>query len=124
MSRQPLDTILVELAAREPIFDYRESIASREALEAMTEEDFWEIGASGRVYERGFVIDNLLERYRRQPEPHGWPCRDFSISRLADDLYHLSYILEEPDRRSRRSTFWRRTPTGWKIVFHQGTVIA
>ncbi len=123
MSEPSIETILAELAAREPIFDYRESSASREALEAMTDEAFWEIGASGRVYERGLVIDNLLERYRRQPEPHGWPCRDFRITCLAEGLYHLSYILEEPDRRSRRSTFWRRTPTGWKIVFHQGTVI-
>ncbi|MEN3146878.1 DUF4440 domain-containing protein [Neorhizobium sp. IRAMC:178] len=114
---------MAELAAREPIFHRREFGTSREALEAMTEETFWEIGASGRVYGRDVVIANLLERYR-QPEPHGWPCRDFTISRLADNLYHLSYILEERDRLSRRSTFWRNTATGWKIVFHQGTVIA
>jgi hypothetical protein len=123
MDEQSIEMILAELAAREPIFDDRKFGTSREALEAMTEETFWEIGASGRVYGRDLVITNLLERYRTQ-EQHNWPCRDFTISRLADDLYHLSYILEEPDRLSRRSTFWRRTATGWKIVFHQGTVIA
>jgi hypothetical protein len=123
MTEPSIEAVLTELAAREPIFHRREYGTSREALEAMTDEAFWEIGASGRVYPRDFVITNLLERYR-EPEPHDWPCRDFSINRLADDLYHLSYTLEEPDRRSRRSTFWRRTATGWKIVFHQGTVIA
>ena len=123
MDEHSIEMILAELAAREPIFHRREFGTSREALEAMTDEAFWEIGASGKVYRREFVIANLLERYR-EPEPHDWPCRDFTISRLADDLYHLSYVLEEPDRLSRRSTFWRSTATGWKIVFHQGTVIA
>lgn len=123
MDEQSIEMVLAELAAREPIFHRREFGTSREALEAMTDEAFWEIGASGRVYRREFVIANLLARYR-EPEPHDWPCRDFTISRLVDDLYHLSYILEEPDRLSRRSTFWRNTATGWKIVFHQGTVIA
>ncbi len=123
MDEQSIETVLAELSAREPIFHRREFGTSREALEAMTEETFWEIGASGRIYRRDVVIANLLERYR-ELEPHDWPCRDFTISRLADDLYHLSYILEEPDRRSRRSTFWRSTSTGWKIVFHQGTVIS
>jgi len=123
MDEQSIETVLAELSAREPIFHRREFGTSREALEAMTEETFWEIGASGRIYRRDVVIADLLRRYR-EPEPHDWPCRDFTVSRLADDLYHLSYILEEPDRRSRRSTFWRSTSTGWKIVFHQGTVIS
>ncbi|MBP2560443.1 hypothetical protein J2857_003212 [Neorhizobium galegae] len=123
MTEPSIETVLAELAAREPIFHRREYGTSREALEAMTDEAFWEIGASGRVYQREFVIANLLERYR-EPEPHDWPCRDFTINRLAEDLYHLSYILEEPDRLTRRSTFWRSTAAGWKIVFHQGTVIA
>ncbi|WP_037084065.1 hypothetical protein [Neorhizobium vignae] len=123
MTEPSIEAVLAELAAREPIFDDRKFGTSREALEAMTEETFWEIGASGRVYGRDVVIANLLVRYREH-EQHNWPCRDFTINRLADDLYHLSYILEEPDRLSRRSTFWRRTATGWKIVFHQGTVIA
>ncbi|MGO6691684.1 hypothetical protein ACCS54_05145 [Rhizobium johnstonii] len=38
----------------------------------MTAEDFFEIGASGRIYRRDFVIANLLERYK-QPERHDWP---------------------------------------------------
>ncbi|WP_085422691.1 DUF4440 domain-containing protein [Xaviernesmea oryzae] len=122
MADPSIETVLEQLAAREPIFHRREFGTSREALEAMTDEGFWEIGASGRVYGRDFVIDNLIERYR-DPEPHDWPCHDFTISRLADGLYRLSYILEEPGRRTRRTTLWRNTPEGWKILFHQGTVI-
>ena len=58
----------------------------------MTDEDFWEIGASGKVYSREFVIKNLLERYKK-PEPHDWPCEDFSIREVAENFYQLTDIL-------------------------------
>lgn len=89
----------------------------------MTDEGFWEIGASGKTYDRDFVIDTLLERYR-QPEPHDWPCRDFRIRMLAPDLYQINYVLEEPDRVTRRTTLWRWSGDLWKIVFHQGTPVS
>lgn len=123
MEDAELQHILTELQAREPIFHRREFGTSRDDLERMTDEDFWEIGASGKVYSREFVITNLLERYKR-PEPHDWPCRDFAIRRLGDALYMINYVLEEPDRVTRRTTLWRRSAEGWTIVFHQGTVIA
>lgn len=117
------DEILAELCPRELIFHRREFGTSRNALLAMTADDFWEIGASGKVYERDFVIANLLERYMT-PEPHDWTCDEFSLRRLAGDLYHLAYVLTEPTRKTYRTTLWRREEACWKIVFHQGTVIA
>ncbi|MEZ2222237.1 DUF4440 domain-containing protein [Rhizobium sp. RCC_161_2] len=124
MSDLQLDDILKELSAREPIFDSREFGTSRADLERMTDEAFWEIGASGKIYQRSYVIETLLKRYDKAPEPHGWPCRDFTITPLADKLFLLSYTLEEPGRITRRSTIWRRTDEGWKIVFHQGTPLS
>ena len=120
MSKQD---ILAELSAREPIFHRRAFGTSREALLAMTEPDFWEIGASGRIYDRATVIDLLEERYK-ELEPHDWPCRDFALRELGAGLFQLNYVLEEPDRLTRRTTLWRRHPEGWRIVFHQGTVMA
>jgi hypothetical protein len=121
MSDLDLDHILRELAAREPIFHRREFGTSRADLERMTDSNFWEIGASGRVYQRSYAIETSLARYANGPEPHDWPCRDFTITVLADGLFLLSYILEEPQRVTRHSTIWRLTDEGWKIVFHQGT---
>ncbi|MFS2175893.1 DUF4440 domain-containing protein [Rhizobium pisi] len=117
------ENILEDLRRREPIFHRREFGTSRDDLLRMTDEEFWEIGASGKIYTREFVIANSLERYE-QPEPHDWPCEDFSISELAENLYQINYILKEPDRTTRRTTLWRKSGGGWKIVFHQGTVIA
>ena len=122
MTKASERTVLEALKAREPIFHRREFGTSREALEAMTVPEFWEIGASGKTYEREYVISNLLERYQ-VPEPHDWLCRDFKLRQLSAELFLLTYILDEPDRCTRRSTIWKRESDEWKIVFHQGTVV-
>jgi len=89
----------------------------------MTADDFWEIGASGKIYDREFVISELLERYK-SPEHGDLTCRDFSIRQIAEDLYQLNCVLLQPERLTRRTTLWRKASAGWMIVFHQGTVIA
>ena len=122
MSKPDHHALLSELSAREPIFHRREFGTTRAALEAMTDPDFWEIGASGRIYRRADVIEMLLERYK-QPEPHAWPCQDFALRPLGEDLYQLTYTLTEPDRTTRRSTLWRQDGAQWVIMFHQGTVV-
>jgi hypothetical protein len=123
MLKSTLDSILEELSAREPIFHRREFGTRREDLLNLTADDFWEIGASGKTYGRDFVIETLLERYKTS-EPENWSCSDFSISEIGKDLYQLNYILQQPSRRSRRTTLWRKTGGVWQIVFHQGTIIA
>ena len=122
MSETDLQKKLHELQAREPIFHRRQFGTSQADLEQMIDDNFWEIGASGKIYSRDFVISNLLERYKR-PESHDWPCHGFSICQLTGTLYMINYILDEPERSTRRTTLWRKSGDQWKIVFHQGTVI-
>ena len=86
MSALSPEAALQELKPREPIFHRRQYGTTRGALEEMTDEAFWEVGASGRVYRRDYWISTLLERYKN-PEPHDWPCNDFSITELADNLF-------------------------------------
>jgi len=52
-----------------------------------------------------------------------WETRDFCCRRLAEDLYLLTYTLLQVERTTRRATIWQRTQSGWKIVFHQGTIV-
>ncbi len=54
--------LLEELRRREPIFHRPELARSRAELEAMTAEDFWEIGASGRRYSREYVLETVAAR--------------------------------------------------------------
>jgi len=35
----------------------------------------------------------------------------------------ITYALEQGPRITRRATLWRRTAAGWKILYHQGTIV-
>ncbi|WP_348649282.1 hypothetical protein [Rhizobium sp. BK619] len=97
-------TVAVVIPSVEPSSYYGHAFDDRgqtcEDLLKMTADDFWEIGASGKAYDRNFVIESLLEFYKG-PEPEGWLCSDFTIRLLADGLYQLNYILQQPDLRTR-----------------------
>lgn len=116
-----LAAILDELARREPIFHQP---AYGDDADALTTEGFFEIGASGALYERAFVVEEIARRRTAPIDDAGWVAAEFRGRRLADDLYLLHYVLDQRGRRSRRTTLWRRTPDGWKIEFHQGTLTA
>ena len=112
-----------ELASREPIFHRPELGTTRADFENMTSPDFWEIGASGRRYSRDHVLDELEKRYQHQVTDV-WETSDSHCRRLAADVYLLTYtLLQNKKRQTRRSTIWQRTETGWKVVFHQGTLV-
>jgi len=124
LRRTPPDLLPIqtELVALEPIFHHPELGTTRDDYEAMTEPEFWEVGASGRRYSREHVISTLVLRYS-QPYEERWVKDDFFCQQLAMDLYLLTYTLTEGRRVTRRMTLWRRTSSGWKIVYHQGTIV-
>ena len=115
--------VLEELKRREPVFHRAEFAGSREAIEAMVAPDFWEIGASGRRYSRQYVLETLEAREDDPVDDDDWETSDFHCRELARDLYLLTYTLLQGERRTRRATIWQRVPSGWKVLFHQGTVV-
>ncbi len=84
-----LDDVLQQLMTREPIFHRLEHGSTRADFEAMTDPDFWEIGASGRRYSRAYVLDELEQRHAAPHaddvlEGNGLPlppagCRSISV---------------------------------------------
>jgi predicted RNase H-like HicB family nuclease len=118
-----LQGVLAELSRREPIFHRPEFGTTRADFERMTEEDYWETGASGRRYSRQAVLDGLEERFS-VPHADVWETRDFHCRRLSENTYLLTYtLLQDHQRLTRRATIWRSTADGWKIVYHQGTIV-
>lgn len=111
-----------ELSSREPIFHRPEHGTSRAAFESMTDVNFWEVGASGRIYSRSYVLDVLEDRHAR-PVVDDWETRDFFCQEIAPDTYLLTYTLQKGSRTTRRATLWRRSVEGWKILYHQGTIV-
>lgn len=118
-----LQEVLTTLSAREPIFHHPEIGSSRADFERMVVDDFWETGASGRRYSKSFVLDEL-ERRSSAPRQDVWEAWGFHCRRLGADTYLLTYTLSQDKRRlTRRATIWQSTADGWKVVYHQGTIV-
>src|SRR5208337_4880717 len=63
LSTEPtLLSVLDELKSREPIFHHPELGTTRADFDKMMAPDFWEVGASGRRYSRGYVLEVLVRR--------------------------------------------------------------
>ena len=114
--------VLEQLKLREPIFHHPELGTARRDYENMTDPEFWEVGASGRRYSREFVLDTLATR-APDPEESQWLTRDFQCREIAADNYLITYTLIQGARVTRRATLWRRTVSGWKVLYHQGTLV-
>jgi hypothetical protein len=115
--------VLEELKSREPIFRRPEFGTTTADFENMMDAGFWEIGASGRRYSKEYVLAGLERRHQHSHEDI-WETGGFHCRELAPDLYLLTYtLIQNKIRKTRRTTLWRRTKVGWKIVFHQGTIV-
>jgi hypothetical protein len=118
-----LSGILEELKSREPIFHRPEFGTSSADYDAMMHHDFWEIGASGHRYARESILAELENR-RLHPAEDVWETSGFHCRQLAPDVFLLTYtLLQNNIRKTRRSTIWKQTEMGWKILFHQGTIV-
>lgn len=116
-------SILAELVSLERNFHQPPPGTSLASLENATVDGFWEVGASGRRYNREFVM-NELDRRLKSPSVNAWTYSDAHCRQLASDVFLLTYsLVQDNGRLTRRSTIWQRFPAGWKIVFHQGTVV-
>jgi hypothetical protein len=105
--------IALELRLQSPVIRQ-----DRGALSALLCEDFREFGASGRIWDRESIIGALSS------EPAiPITCRDFECFRLAPHLALLTYRARRADRETLRSSLWQRDGAGWRMLFHQGTVI-
>lgn len=114
--------VLRELMQREPLFHRAEFGTARKDFDKMIAPEFWEVSASGRRFSREFVLSTLEERYKN-PIEAVWEIGDFHCLEIAADNYLMTYTLFQGERVTRRATIWRRTPDGWQIVYHQGTIV-
>jgi hypothetical protein len=117
--------ILEELKAREPIFHHPENFGkAKQDIEAQMCDEFWEVGASGNIYSKQYVIETLLERYNDPNYQDVWEASDFKVTEIAPGNYLLTYnLIQNKTRHTRRATIWRKVNDQWKVLYHQGTVV-
>src|SRR5579864_2085688 len=95
--------ILDELQRREPIFHRPDYASSVEEFDRLMAADYWEIGASGRRYDRGFILETLAANPPADSNSAGWHATGFACRSLADDTYLLTYTLDQNGRITQRS---------------------
>jgi len=119
-----LVSVLDELRVREPIFHTPEFGSTRADFEKATAPEYWETSASGRRYSREFILRGLEQNPPVDAAVAGWQCYDHALRRLGPDTYLLTYTLRQIERVTRRATIWQTTSEGWRILYHQGTVVS
>ena len=90
-------------------------------VEALLHPGFSEFGASGRRWGRTEMLAALAAEQPAGEEPV-ITTTEMAGTRLADDIIHLTYVSQRAGRRALRSSIWLRTPDGWRVYFHQGTL--
>lgn len=120
---QPADTALAaELEALERALHAPLVRADRERLAALLDEDFSEIGSSGRCHGRDAALQEIpLERAQVLVESD-----QYTVWLLAEGLAQVRYrsryhVDGQAQRWVLRSSLWRRHGQRWRMVFHQGT---
>ena len=88
---------------------------------SLLDDDFREIGASGRSYTKAEVLEAL----KREPETR-FEASGFAATPLGGDAALLTFrvarLTADGGRvESLRSSVWRRRDGRWRLLFHQGT---
>jgi hypothetical protein len=96
---------------------------SREKLNELLRDDFIEIGASGKIYNKDQIIEALLNE-----TPFTINASDFELRLFSEDIAQLKYKTQNiVDTNllptTLRSSIWKKEGTVWKMLFHQGTLV-
>jgi hypothetical protein len=95
---------------------------TRDELKRYIADDFFEHGASGKIWTKETVIDAI----------QSWPSVertvvDFCVRALSDTVVLVTYKstcqAEHAGMQptSLRASIWRKNGKSWEVVFHQGT---
>ncbi|WP_369046608.1 RNase H family protein [Sinomonas sp. P10A9] len=78
--------------------------------------DYREIGASGRLWDREELIEELVQGPELQAR-----FELIEATHLADDLLQILYRTVGSTGAALRSSLWQRVDSRWRLRFHQGT---
>jgi hypothetical protein len=115
--RSPLDEVVaLELRLLDPRVR-----ATPEEVERLLHENFSEVAASGRRWDRASTIRSLASEPGERPQVGVLVARP-----IADGALLVTYVASHPREGATKafhSSLWVRTADGWRVLFHQGTPI-
>jgi len=116
-----VDDEVAEVIERELALLTSEVRGAADQLEELLDPDFGEIGQSGRLWTRGEMIEALVAH--ADPEQHAINVSDVMGRTVAPGLVLVTYVTQVEGRRTRRSSLWRLSMKGWRVLHHPGTPI-
>lgn len=98
-----------------------------EVIGHMLADDFMEIGASGRSFNKAEILELLAS----ETDFTAYDIEDFAVRSLGEDSVLATYRIPPrpeadgtPRPGSMRSSLWQMRDGRWQLVFHQGTRMA
>lgn len=90
---------------------------SKEKLDAILADDFFEIGSSGYIYDKKECLETGVVLTEMK-------LHNYEIYPLAHDIVLSTYFLVDTtrERNTLRSSIWKLIDGHWQIYFHQGTI--
>jgi hypothetical protein len=89
-------------------------------MTALLAEDFSEVGASGRIWDRASTLELLAAE---SEDAAVIEVHDLTGWIVGDGFVMVRWDSDRAGRRARRTSLWRREPGGWRLVHHQGTLL-
>jgi hypothetical protein len=96
---------------------------SKEKMNILLDDEFLEIGASGKIYNKRETLNVPLKEINAK-----LPLAEFSVKLLSETIVLINYrSIQYTEGRIKkealRSSIWIKKNNTWKIVFHQGTLV-
>lgn len=110
---------LIDLLQSYEIDLFHHEVLSNEALlNERIHDDFYEIGASGVVYDKATIIRFLHGFTKDRPIE----LSNFTITEMTPDLVLAHFVTKDlsTNQLARRSSLWKKADY-WQLLFHQGT---
>ena len=90
---------------------------SREKLDEILADEFFEIGSSGYMYDKKECLETGVVLTEMS-------LYNFEIYSLAEDVVLSTYFIVDKtrNRNTYRSSIWKFIDGRWQLYFHQGTI--
>jgi hypothetical protein len=120
MKSQTLHEYLFQQERKILIPSFRKDLV---ALNFLLSSDYYEIGASGRSYNKKEVLEILLNE-----DPSEIITTEFRATELSEKAILITYRTKRTlndgiSTEALRSSIWKLNENQWQIVFHQATKI-
>ncbi|UOQ87292.1 nuclear transport factor 2 family protein [Gracilibacillus salinarum] len=89
---------------------------SREKLDSILADDFFEIGSSGRILDKKDCLGGVVLTEMS--------LHNYQIKSLAEGVILATYYIADKtrNRNTLRSSIWKHIDGRWQLSFHQGTI--